>query len=110
MDIFEYAVGIGGWFGIAYIVNYVINGVPHGINPIALAFMPCITIMGTYAILLIIQNALYVIYVILRYMFRGEVILIILSCITSAAAIFVITSTYGILNAEHERQLINVPD
>ena len=110
MDIFEYAVGIGGWFGLAYIVNYVINGVPRGINPIALAFMPCITILGTYTILLIIQNALYVMYVILRYMFRGEVILVIISCITTVASIFVVTSTYAILNTEHERQLRDVPD
>lgn len=102
MELFEYSVGIGGWIAVACLAQFIINRHELAFNPIFVAVMPCILILLTYLVILILRSIVYIIITVVYYMFRGEVIVTIMSCITTAALLFVITNTYKIINVEDE--------
>jgi len=102
MELFEYSIGIGGWIAIACLIQFIVNRHELAFNPIFVTFMPCIFILLTYLVILILRFILHMIFTILYYMFRGEVIVMIMSCITTASLLFVITNTYKILVLENE--------
>jgi len=102
MELFEYSVGIGGWITVACLAQFIMYRHELAFNPIFVAVMPCILILLTYLVVLILRCILYMILTVLYYMFRGEVIVMIMSCITAATLLFVITNTYKIVNLDNE--------
>jgi hypothetical protein len=97
MEIMEYAIGIGGWAVLSCFVYWFVTGNPIAYNPIMITFLPGFTVLFVYGLLTLIQYLVYAIFTVLQYMFRAEILIVIVSSVTTAAAIFVVSSTYIIL-------------
>jgi hypothetical protein len=97
MDIIEYAVGIGGWITVICLTVYALKGADFRIHPLIVLFSPCLSILFVYSILRLVQSIFYVFITLLYYMFKPEIITIIVGILASGAFLFTIVSTYDLL-------------
>jgi len=90
MDTLDYAVGLGGWIGFAFLVGKAIQG-PIDISTIVL--LPLITMFMTFIVLNIIKGFIYLLVWILALMFRADIFLVVFTVFMSGLLVFVIRST-----------------
>ena len=76
------------------------NGHNEAMNPIIVIFMPLIMMIATYLAIRVLTGLFYICMAILYYMFRPEVVVMIISSIAAAAMVFVLYSTYNIVKED----------
>ena len=97
MEIFEYAMGFGGWVAVISLLFLYNFGTIH---PITVVLTPIATICLTYIAIYLCQIIFQVVLKVLELMFRAEIILTSFMIFTMGVLLFTIRETVVLTHIE----------
>jgi len=95
MEFIDYAVGLGGWLAVLFLIAFYQYGV---LNPTIAVVTPFMTICATYVALLLMRMLLYILVSVIQLMFRGDILLVAFGLFTSCMFVHTVMSTIIMLN------------
>jgi len=90
METIEYAIGLGGWLGIACIISLSIQG---SVDAAFLVFVPFVTIFAIFLMANVVKALIYAIGVILGIMLRPDIFLVAFTVFMGGLLVFTVHHT-----------------
>jgi len=94
MEFIDYAVGLGGWLAVLFLIAFYQYGV---LNPTIAVVTPFMTICATYVALLLLRMLLFILVSVVQLMFRGDILLVAFGLFTSCLFVHTVMSTIRII-------------